>query len=379
MQHTPKKGKGRSVDIELLNRPIEPVENPGLETTDPRLGSIVTHVQNGDYHQAAVEAQSTFEEGIYDIRLVGFFLYGIFLDQGLHALDGVFQAITRLFQENWEAVGPAKKRERHAQVGLNWMIKQLAKILEYEENRQGDAWNQWMREITSEDVEQIIKTLDDVQTALSLKLEDAARPLQEGLLRIKKWLTNFQQLVYQEPETVESPEIEIEAVDSPLPENDMVTSDTPPPVANMSDIESGGSYHLNMLLKKLKAFDKLIHQKNYAMAAMVADDIDNIISDFDPKIYFPELFASYSFLRARNISEISSFNEQRQTLEWQALLDLYKIDLDRFLLFDKEHIDTDFFKTRHVANGNKNGYEPSTEDYSQEPDDGSEAVDDDWE
>ena len=378
MQHTPKTGKGRPMDIEILNKTIEPAENPGLETTDPRLGSIVTHVQNGDYRRAAVEAQSIFEEDIYDIRLVGFFLYGIFLDQGLQAVGGIFQAIARLFQENWEAIGPVNRRERHAQVGLNWLIKQLAKILEYEESKQADAWNKWVQDVSSEDIDQIMQAADDVQTALTLKLEDTARPLQEGLLRIKKWLTTFRQLVHREPETEASPMEETEANDRRQSESDMGAAGNHPSMVNLGDFESGGSYHLKVLLRKLRAFDKLIQEENYAMAALVSDDIDTIISNFDPKIYFPELFASYSFLRARNISEISSFTDQKQTVEWQAMQELYKVDLNRFLLFGNENIDPDFFNTVQVAGGNEKRHPASPDNDGETSDSGSENEDDDW-
>ena len=109
------------MNIELLNRTIEPAENPGLETTDPRLSDIIALAQNGDYQGSADQAQAVFEEDIFDVRIVGFFLYGIYLETDIVALYDIFQTLIRLFQENWEAIGPAKKREKHAQTSINWL------------------------------------------------------------------------------------------------------------------------------------------------------------------------------------------------------------------------------------------------------------------
>ncbi|MDY0162855.1 hypothetical protein [Desulfobotulus sp.] len=65
------------MDIAYLKKTVEPSENPGLDITDPRLVDIATLAQNGDYMAAALAVEGTFEEGIYDVRLLGFFLYGL--------------------------------------------------------------------------------------------------------------------------------------------------------------------------------------------------------------------------------------------------------------------------------------------------------------
>jgi len=366
------------MNIEALNRPIEPTENPGLETTDPRLGDIVTLVQNGNYLDAADQAQVVFEEDIYDIRLTGFFFFGIFLDQGVNSLLDVFQCLTRLLLENWEAMGPVNKRERHAQISLNWLFKQLDKILQYEEEKKGDTWNKWLESVTNADIQAILDASDELQKALGNTLEDASGPLLEVLFKIKKWLTNLQQLVYEEPET-EAEEAETEDTGN-TPPGEAVEQQTAPSFAvDMDSLAVQGSYQIKILLKKIGAFEHLIQNKNYAMASLVADDINAIISDFDPKLYFPELFKKFSYLLALNISQFSAFDEKKQTLEWQAMQELYKTDLDSFMAFGGEDIDPDTFKSTGLdeyenrAQDDENG-EPIDQD---DADEGSED-DDEW-
>jgi hypothetical protein len=357
------------MDIELLNRTIEPVENPGLETTDPRLADIVTLAQNGNYQESAAQAQAVFEEDIFDIRIVGFFLYGIYLESGFFSLYDIFQTLIRLFQESWEAVGPDRKREKHAQTSLNWLIKQLAKILQYEEDKKSDNWNRWLQEVTSDDVTQIIEAGDELQQILESILEDASRPLLEGLLKINEWLANLQQLVYKEPEPEVEPETEPDEPESQQPIETTDQKVVSPAMISADDTVVAGSYHLRVLLNKIEVFEQLISQEKFIMAALVAEDINDIVANFDPKVYFPGIFSRYSYLLARNISEISSFDGHKNTVEWQAMKELYKVDLDSFMIFDTDNIDPEFFQKREAPTGDEGYDEGYDEDYDGTPQD----------
>jgi len=353
------------MNIELLNRTIEPAENPGLETTDPRLADIIALAQNGDYQGSAAQAQAVFEEDIFDIRIVGFFLYGIYLETDIVALYDIFQTLIRLFQENWEAIGPAKKREKHAQTSINWLIKQLSKTLQYEEDKNSDNWNRWLKEVTSDDVTQIIEAGDELQETLESILEDASRPLLEGLLKIKEWLTNLQQLVYQEPEPEVEPETESDEPESQQPIETIDQKAVSPAMISADDTVVAGSYHLRILLNKIEVFEQLINEKKFIMAALVAEDINDIVANFDPKVYFPGLFSKYSYLLAMNISKLSSFDGQKNTVEWQAMKELYKVDLNSFITFDTDNIDPEFFQVREADTGD----EDYDEDYNGTPQD----------
>lgn len=355
------------MNIEILNRTIEPAENPGLETTDPRLTDIITLAHNGDYQGSAAQAQAVFEEDIFDIRIVGFFLYGIYLETDIGALYDIFQTLRRLFQENWEAIGPVKKREKHAQTSINWLIKQLAKILQHEEDKTSDNWNRWLKEVTSDDVTQIIEAGDELQKTLESILEDASRPLLEGLLKIKEWLTNLQQLVYQEPEPEAEVEPETES-DEPKSQQPIETIDqkvVSPAMIGVDDTVVAGSYHLRILLKKIEVFEQLISEEKFIMAALVAQDINDIVANFDPKVYFPGLFSKYSYLLAMNISKLSSFDGHKKTVEWQAMKELYKVDLNSFITFDTDNIDPEFFQMRQADTGDEdyNGTPQDDEDF----------------
>jgi hypothetical protein len=317
------------MNIELLNTTLEVTENPGLDMIDPRFMDITTLVENGEYLEAATQAEGILAEGAYDIRITGFFLYGVFLEQGVGGLTAILQCLTKLFTENWDAVGPIKNREKHAQTSLNWFLRQLVKKLQYEQGKDSDVYQQWVAEISSDEVQDTLDASEELQGAFGTALEDQAEPLLDGLSKANEWLSTFQRLVYREPELEE--EFEPEAEGEPA----ALVAPVGAPIADVA-VSAEGSYHLQLLLKKMEVFSRLIEKEYFPKAAIVADDINQIIADFDPRIYFPKMFSRYSLLRAVNIGELSASEEHKGTLEWQTMQDLYKVDLDSFFSFDSE-------------------------------------------
>jgi len=343
------------MNIDLINQTLEVTENPGLDIFDPRFSDITTLVQNGDYLGAAGQAEEILTENIYDIRIIGYFLYGVFFERGVGVLVVIFQTLSGLLEENWEAIGPVKKREKHVQTSVNWFMKMLLKKLQYEEQKKSSDWNQWVDAVSSDEIQEILDACDTLRRTLGKSLEDAAGPILDGLMKVKDWLSSFQKVVYREPEPEPEPEPEGEpepdTVSALEPESEISKSGPADQVGlidtNIMSKGAGkahyaeGSYYLKMLLKKLEAFELLIREEKFPGAAIVADDINNIIAHFDPKMYFPRLFSKFSLLMALNIGELASFNDHKKTLEWQTLEELYKVDLDAFIEFKFEGLHAD--------------------------------------
>ena len=318
------------MNIELLTTDLEVTENPGLDMLDPRFVDIVSLVEQGEYAGAATQAEAVLEEGIYDIRITGYFLYGHFLDQGLGVMPATLECLAKLMTDNWEALGPVKNREKHTQTSLGWYFKQLLKRLKHEESKESDVWQQWLSEVSSDDVQDALDTGINFQRAVSQNLEDKAGPVIDSLAKVNDWLKAFQRLVYREPEPEEEPE----------PEDKTVEEDTAPAAsAGWTDTDSQmveGSYHLKLLLSKMAAFEQLVSKEQYPKAAIVADDINAIIANFDPRVYFPRMFSRYSLLLAHHIGEITSFAEYRESIKWRTMQDLYKVDLNGFVAFEAD-------------------------------------------
>jgi hypothetical protein len=380
-----------SMNIELLQGTLEVSENPGLETIDPRLSDIATLIQDGKYEEAAAQSEAILEEQIYDIRIIGYSLYGHFIDQGVGAMADIYLCMRDLLRDNLDALGPAKNREKHIQTILNWLMKQLIKKLQYEEEKNSNLYEGWISEVPSDQVQEALDAGEDLRRALGPVLEDAAGPVLDGLMKVNDWLTAFQRLVYREPEP--EPEVEEktdewetgeteEEIEKKQQEAGRKEPYVSIPRLNEDEISVEGSFHLKLLIRKLEAFDRLISAEKYSSAALIADDINSIIANFDPKVYFPKLFTRFSLQFAANISELFAFEEHKNSVEWQAMQELYKVDLESFVNFDSEAVNLG-------ASGEAGGYEepepdehedmPEEEESSpEESNEEGEAHDDDW-
>ncbi len=351
------------MEIDVLTGELEVAENPGIETFDPRFGDINTLIQDGNYADGAAQAEEIIREGIYDIRLIGSFMYGLFLEQGVGGLAPVFQSMSGLLTDNWEAVGPVNKREKHYQTSLKWFVNQLHKKLKYETDKDSDTYKSWTDQVTSDDVQESLDAIDAVRRALGQALEDLSGDVADGLTKVNDWLATFQKLVYKEPESEEESEESFEE-EAATEEQAPVSQTVATGFSFGGDVAAEGSFHLQTLLNKLAAFERLVQSEKYALAALVADDINAIVGKFDPKLYFPKIFANFSLLFVRHISELISFEKSKKSVEWAALRELYKVDLESFVMFegDIEFSDAD-------SDGSSGGQEGQTEESGEYDDD----------
>jgi hypothetical protein len=92
-----------------------------------------------------------------------------------------------------------------------------------------------------------------------------------------------------------------------------------------------GSAHLVELCNKLKAFELLIERQEFQKAALVSDDILSTLESFDPRRFFPELFATFGGLLNKHVKNIQEHWESTDSTEWKTLAQFYQVDLERFV------------------------------------------------
>ena len=353
------------MNIKLLQGSLEISESPGLDTVDPRFTDIAELVQGGRYEDAAGKAEEVLAEKIYDIRVIGYFFYGHFLEQGLPGLSDVYLCLADLLRDNLEALGPVKNRGKHIQTILNWLARQILKKLQYEETNKSSLFDSWLSETSTEQVQEILDASDTLRRILGPVLEDAAAPIVDGITKINNWFQSFQHLIYREPEAEpeeEGPLTDAQAEEEAAPEFRETTvrrTRRPAPEADEEVAGLEASYPLQVLIKKLAAFDQLVSAQKYVSAAIVADDMNTIMANFDPKVYFPKLFGRFALQFATHINHLTAYAEYRDSAAWQALQELYKVDLESFVDFDPETIELG-------TSGSSGGY-GGMDDYERPP------------
>jgi hypothetical protein len=92
-----------------------------------------------------------------------------------------------------------------------------------------------------------------------------------------------------------------------------------------------GSAALRELLMKLEAFELLVEAGKYDRAALLCDDVHALVDHFDPRLYFPELFATFGRLVSENIGKLEVHWQQRDSSMWNALRQFSRVDLAGFV------------------------------------------------
>ena len=326
------------MSLEILKGTFEVAENPGLDTLDPRFAEITSLVTNGDYAAAAAQSQEITNEKIYDVRLIGYLIFGHFVEEGVGGLNDVFTVLNSMVGENWLAVGPAKNKEKHTKNSLLWFSKQLLRKLNYQEEKQGPGWQQWTNTVTSDQAQETADLIATFHRLVGPVLDEQAKPVMDAVKKIETWMRSFAKAVYKEPE----PEVEPEPEQEEITEEPQAAAAAPANEIPLQQVTTGsaisgnlpvveGSIHLVELMKKMAAFEKLIEEEKFIHAALVADDINATIESFDPRIYFPNLFKNFSRLFALSINELAEAEDARETMAWKAMEAFYHVDIDEFV------------------------------------------------
>ncbi len=318
------------MDIEILKGEFAINDNPGLATTDPRLSDIATMVQEGDFQRAALQSKEILDEKIYDVRIIGYYLYGHFTEGGLAAVEEIFTCLTEILNKNMAALGPARNRDKHIKNTLSWLFKTISNNLVYETEKRTGVYVQWQESITPEQVQEILESGRRLQETIAML--EVSSDVTDALTKIMEWLQVFQNVVHQE-QTQEEQQEDMAEEAAPQREPKKILSDD----YAAEGIE--GSYHMKLLMRKLDAFDRLIQADKLALAAIVADDINNLIANFDPKLYFPGLFTRFYMQFAKNVNQLINYVQFKNSAAWMALKELYKADIESFIEFDAGDID----------------------------------------
>jgi hypothetical protein len=307
--------------IEFLRKPLTP--GPELDPLDPRLAAIADAIERRQFREAADQAEGLFAQNAYDVHAVSAYLYQAFAEGGIGVLGEIFATVTALVSENLGALSPARRREERLDRRLGWLFDAVDDALEYHALKGTPEWARWREGVGSDAFDAVLAqgdALGERQRALGFRVGDG------GLGRL---LTRLRALgpALATPPPEAYPKGKTEAPPS-LAQPPFAAGSLEP---SRHRVELVASDRFVELLCKLKAFEDLVEQKNYQKAALVGDDLLRTLDDFDPRAYFPELFAAFSALMSNHVGQLSPHWGDRESVAWKALTQFYRVDLKGFV------------------------------------------------
>ncbi|HEU4412955.1 MAG TPA: type VI secretion system protein IglI family protein [Polyangiaceae bacterium] len=307
--------------LEPLRRPLSP--GPELDPLDPRLAAVVDAAERRQFREAADRAEALFAEGVYDVQAVSIYLYQAFAEGGLGALGELFATAEALAGDNLGALSPARRREERLDRRLGWLFDTVNDALEYHVLKNTPDWARWREGVGPDAFAEALARGE----ALGGRLR--AGGFKAGEAGLGRLLTRLQPLapVLAPPPAPAPPPAAAQApaaaVASPAAHATLEPS--------RHRVELVASDKFVELLCKLRAFEALVERKNYQKAALVGDDLLQTLDDFDPRAYFPELFAGFSALFSEHVDQLAPHWGDRDTITWKALAQFYRVDLKGFV------------------------------------------------
>jgi hypothetical protein len=351
--------------------------NPAIseEYVESKFSLLASHWQKGDYIQVITQCEMMFEQNVFDVRFVVYYLYSVWVTPPRTPLYEVFESLNSLFaqgQDIWFPLscdvseGKVEPENSILSQCLSLLIKKVEqRIRQYDEELEqfDDCCDLIVDELDSLllylvnqwELDQLVYKINQLKKCYFV------REREPELVAIE--LGDAVQICTPESSVDIEVEVDVEVdevnIDSemmvefdgtkefnqedPLDEEQYTASDFNQPLPKLvsQDENTQGSEYLfskkggvsellDGLILKTQLFEQLIQQGELLKAAVVADDIQNAIENFNPLDYLPLLFRRYAELRALNLPLLSQHNDYQTTPHWQALKDYYAIDMKGF-------------------------------------------------
>lgn len=367
-------------DLSFCARHLE-AECQKLEAHDERFITIADLAQAGRYAEVAVQVEALLADNLYEVRLVTYALFAAVSEDGPQQLGTVLEHGARFLGTNFGSPAPppdgTDARLPHVDRAFTWLLRSIADMLEYQQAQRAETWIAWVDQLDTTKLAALIAAARALSTSLPSPMFQSSGA---QLVRVLQLLRGLEPTIAAARSTTEAITTAAAAEDGlegalatgdgwPEPSGETAraatTSTKPPQDAQRSagGAASAGSRtgrpaapargaspraardgglegsvvqlrataRFAELCGKLQAFESLVKHGEFDKAAIVSSDIMNAIEQFDPRAYFPELFASFGALLSAHIQQIGPRWEDKGSLEWRALEQFYQVDLESFV------------------------------------------------
>lgn len=291
-----------------------------LEIGDRRWLRLTKRIDAGDYPGAARVAESVFDGGIRDARLLGYYLYGCFDAERLEGLADVLETLASALKSSADSSEPGASGPQAAlHDATQWLLAHLSRRLGHV--APGDALVS-PATLPPEDAERVTQAVHELRAQIRECWPGA--PAESSIERLACWWEDSRRAA-RENDPAPGPEAQ-EQTDETEP-RPVGTHAPPKPAAPPSASRTPGAPAWSDLLERLETFERLAAREDWLRAAILALDIERRLKEFDPRQYFPHLFTPFYLDRSRHGDSIERAAVQcaegtRRALEELCLLDL---------------------------------------------------------
>lgn len=329
-------------DLSIYLSELVPGDEGVFDASDERLLAIIDLFDKRKFALAADKAQELADAGVFDIRPLSYLLFVAFYEDGIAALGSVFDVVTAALGPQAKVIGPQKNQQSFFAKRLVWLFTTIADHLAYYRKEGGADWDRTRAGLTIDSLADILDRGKQVDTALTTAAHEKTAMVLATLMGALRTLAAELEVADQAAknsavETSSSEEDEDE-IDSDTEKHEEDSEEQPERVAKVHvgnfgkrAVKLDVSSQFMDLLAKLRAFEELVGKGDLMKAAVVAEDVQNSIESFDPRVYFPSAFSRFSELLSHHSEELGEHIENRDSFAWKTMSQFYKVDLEKFV------------------------------------------------
>ena len=322
-----------------------------LTELDPTLDRIITLAEHNDFLGAADQAQKLWQQQIYDVRTLGFYLFGVFMEQGLAAVPLIIACIETTVTTNWPHLGPMHGLPRHLDGALRWLFINIVNQLRFHQRKKDEQWKLWLKDWEQAPQPQILQHTFALATSLEAVVAEPLccshlfslgaflrglpapaaeqRSLDPGTKALPAAgaadLANTEYLKMEQHERGDAGASGIAAAVSGA------AASTASGAGAVPSITLPLSPPLQLLIRKLAAFNQLVKLGKFRQAVIVYRDVSQSLAKFDPRSYLPSLLGEYFCNIVAHSQSLTQNLGGGDDFTAQALEELYRLDLDLFV------------------------------------------------
>ena len=306
--------------------------------------SLINQLDKGNLNVTLTECGGLISAGCTDIRIITLYLYSSMFWMSDEVVS-LLPMLHALVSDHFDLLLPEEmtKEEKLSELDLTlgWFFGKINRKLSFYQEKNSPEYSDWIAQF---DLVLLNKIVDQGKVFRELISQLLAETKLQSLNEIMLFNQAFSGISPTEPS--ELPECDLLEIDVPemTPDNPSKgqtlqqmsvlpqTSDTLDSVSDMGVANLGNaSYELTLLLKKLDYFQNMVNRGNYIKASIIASDISQIMGQFDPRVYFPELFTPFLTTQIHHGQAIQEAMYQTDQTKIQPFIDLYNGDLEAFM------------------------------------------------
>lgn len=362
------------IDLDFLRQPLGPPKVVGTNSIDADLDQILSLAERNQFVPAGEIAEKLWRDGVYDARTLGVLLYAVLDQQGMGALERVFEATLHVLEVQFSLVGPAHNKLRHLDGALRFFATTLQSQFRFAKKLNPKAWQtllgDWEKANQASALGKLAEVIAHMEHTFSGTPTYLART---AFLQLQKSLHDLPTTRKESPKK-ESAKMdgnangsEISPIDRsshecleihdtqgvfPTSETQHMKPQDPNaetgnasggatgktgPIAVVSGVSGQPTLVITLsplmhaLIKKIGAFNRLVRLGRFKHAAIIYKDIAETIEKFDPRLFLPSIFGDYFSNIVAHADKLLPSLDVKDDFALRALMDLYRIDLELFI------------------------------------------------